>query len=548
MKNWNFIPIFFLFFLSCARIVPLTGGDLDVLPPKPVRYQPDSAALNFKNNIIKIRFNEFIQLKDPTREIMSSPALHETPTFQVRGKNLFIRLADKDLLPNTTYLIQFGNSIADITEGNILKNFFYVFSTGSTLDTLEFSGNIITFPSLEPGKDFKIFLYPDTIPDSSILHVKPLYFVRTSSEGSFQFRFLRYSTYKIAALKEENNNFIYDRPGEFIAFDSQKVILQERNPSRSLQAFSENLKKITRSEIGYYRPGEISLPFLPHLSYSLKFGLSDSIRVIKDIVENMDSVRFYFPESEVSKECTLLISNSITESVDTISFKTKFSNTTLRKGRGTSKYLPLLYTNIKASSTNFKTPLQLTYSDPVIKIDTSGISIRGPEGEQNFKIFFQDSSQRKIIMETSLMPDREYSLKIREHTFTGLSGLKNDSLKVNFKTISSTAFGYIYAGLEDNLYKNGELLLDLMDENLKTLIKRVNLRESEIKLIGEFPTGRYRLRFIYDRNANGIWDSGSLKDRLPPEEIVLISQFVELAPGISQKIVWRPGSERKKSD
>ena len=50
----------------------------------------------------------------------------------------------KDTLEsNTTYSMNFGNAIRDVNEGNIMKDFTYVFSTGPYIDSLELTGNVV---------------------------------------------------------------------------------------------------------------------------------------------------------------------------------------------------------------------------------------------------------------------------------------------------------------------------------------------------------------------------------------------------------------------
>lgn len=57
--------------------------------------------------------------------------------------NKYILIQWEDTLKaNTTYNFNFGNSIADNNEGNVLPYYNFVFSTGSTIDSLFISGNV----------------------------------------------------------------------------------------------------------------------------------------------------------------------------------------------------------------------------------------------------------------------------------------------------------------------------------------------------------------------------------------------------------------------
>ena len=77
----------------------------------------------------------------------------------------------KDTLEkNTTYVINFGKAIADVNEGNILKNFSYVFSTGPHIDSLSISGHVINTETGERDKDAVVLLF--TLKQDSLLFGK----------------------------------------------------------------------------------------------------------------------------------------------------------------------------------------------------------------------------------------------------------------------------------------------------------------------------------------------------------------------------------------
>ncbi len=71
-------------------------------------------------------------------------------------------------------------------------------------------------------------LYPisnDTIPaDSLPMKIKPSYVTKTNKEGNFRLNYLRNEPMKLFALKDINNNYLYDMPDEEIAFTEEIVI------------------------------------------------------------------------------------------------------------------------------------------------------------------------------------------------------------------------------------------------------------------------------------------------------------------------------------
>ena len=254
--NVNFFFFICLIFLldSCANIVTPRGGEKDTEAPKVIRCEPKNYSVNFHSRTISISFSEFIQLKDISNQMIVSPLLKEQPEVKIRNKSLVVSLPDS-LKPNTTYAINFGNAIADITESNVLENYQYVFSTGDHLDSLDIKGKTMYAKDLSTEKGILIMLYEGQ-DDSLPLKQRPLYFARTTESGSFRMTNLRPGEYKMVALKDVNNNYLFDQPNESIAYTDQPVqagtkdtinlALFEEAPKRQqlLKAFSPEQGKI----------------------------------------------------------------------------------------------------------------------------------------------------------------------------------------------------------------------------------------------------------------------------------------------------------------
>ncbi|HWY34182.1 MAG TPA: Ig-like domain-containing protein, partial [Nitrosopumilaceae archaeon] len=172
-----------VFVFGCAQIVPLTGGIKDTTPPTPLKSIPENRAINVTSRTIVIEFNEFLQLNDVQNQLIITPQLKEFPDVSVKGKNLVIKF-NEILLVNSTYCLNFGNSITDLHEGNQLKNYTFVFSTGNSIDTLKLSGKLIDAFTLEPIKDAWVMLY-DSKSDSIVYRDKPMYIGKSGSDGNY---------------------------------------------------------------------------------------------------------------------------------------------------------------------------------------------------------------------------------------------------------------------------------------------------------------------------------------------------------------------------
>ena len=137
--------------VSCAKIVYPSGGPMDKTPPQVVEFKPEYRTTGFKDKKIQITFDEFIQLRDLNNNFIISPPTKKKPDIQIRGKSVVVRF-DEDLKPNTTYRLFFGNAIVDNNQGNALKNFEYVFSTGDLIDSLALCGRVVNSFDQKPDK------------------------------------------------------------------------------------------------------------------------------------------------------------------------------------------------------------------------------------------------------------------------------------------------------------------------------------------------------------------------------------------------------------
>jgi hypothetical protein len=207
--------------VSCAQVGHLGGGPKDKKPPVPLVMIPANYSNNFTGNKIEIKFDEFVKLEKINEQLLISPPVKEMPDFRLKGKSLVIKFKE-ELRPNTTYSMFFGDAIQDITEGNPLHNFTYIFSTGEFVDSLSMFGHVIGAFDLKPKEAVAVMLYRnnnDTIPfDSLPLLVPPYYLSRTDKEGNYFMTGLADDYYLVFALNDQTNNYIFDQPTEEIAF------------------------------------------------------------------------------------------------------------------------------------------------------------------------------------------------------------------------------------------------------------------------------------------------------------------------------------------
>lgn len=226
---------------GCANIIPPTGGPRDTLPPVLMSAVPKDSTRNFRSKTIVLTFDEYVQLDEKiNEEFIMSPNPENPPLPENRLRTVTIKLRDS-LKPNTTYALDFGNTIKDINEGNPLKDFVYVFSTGNTIDDGTLSGNV-TLAETGQADSTLIVLLHTNLNDSAVKKTRPDYYTRLDSSGNFHFRYLPRETFNIYVLPNDYSKK-YDDSTKMFAFYDTTVNPDSNNTGIRLYAYQEAKKK-----------------------------------------------------------------------------------------------------------------------------------------------------------------------------------------------------------------------------------------------------------------------------------------------------------------
>ena len=244
---------------SCANIGSPNGGPYDETPPKFVSSTPVPNQINYTGKKIEILFDELIQIEKPSENVIITPPQMELPVIRSAGKKAVIELKDT-LKPNTTYTIDFTNSISDNNEKNVFENFSFAFSTGDIIDTLEVSGVLLNAENLEPMPGITIGLH-NNLEDSAFVKLPFVRTSRTNDKGQFTIRNITPGTYHIFALNDVNRDYKFDQPGEDIAFLDSVIVPSFELTTRQDTTWKDSLTIDTIRTVGYTRffPDNIEL-------------------------------------------------------------------------------------------------------------------------------------------------------------------------------------------------------------------------------------------------------------------------------------------------
>jgi hypothetical protein len=226
-----------VFSSGCAQIGVPTGGDKDTLAPVLLKALPAENTRNFAADRVTLTFDEYIDVQELQKNLLVSPLQKTNPDIKFNLKTITIKFRDS-LLANTTYTINFGNAIRDVHESNILKNYNYVFSTGSTIDSLAFGGKIILAETGGIDSNMIVLLYRN-LDDTAVQKIKPDYITRLNGDGSFNFTHLAGGTYKTYALLDADGGKTYNARSELFAFPDTTTEISLSTPPLTMYAYAE---------------------------------------------------------------------------------------------------------------------------------------------------------------------------------------------------------------------------------------------------------------------------------------------------------------------
>jgi hypothetical protein len=522
-KHYGWFAIVLSLLIACAQVGSPTGGPKDETAPKIVKSYPENNAVKFTGNSITLSFDEFVQIKDLNSQLIVSPPLANPPEIKIKGKSIVFSF-DQKLRDSTTYSFNFGNSISDFNEGNPLDSNLFVISTGEFLDSLSVKGSVKNILDGSVEKDIYVMLY-ENLEDSVPYKEKPLYISRTKQDGSYLIKNIKYGDYRIFALKDLNNNILFDQPTEWIAFNDS-IIKIDSSIVVNLTLFEETREKqfVKKTEVAQY--GKVNLIFnLPvdSLSISPISHNFDKKWFIEEKNKSNDTISLWLTNIEEGLEAMELLVKDYNTIQDTVKFKIGKKE---KPGAGSKmakgKPVPLILdAQLNADLSNQLFPdknLQMIFAHPIFSYDFSKVKLTMGGDTLMFDYRVKEATSSRIFeINHPWKEDSTYQLFIPPSAFKDIFNLENDTIRLDFKKKNTEDLGNLTLKLIVP-EKEHQFVLQLCKDKTTVLSERI-VKHNETVEFDNLAPGNYIFKIIYDLNNNGKWDSGKYLEKRQPEKI-----------------------------
>jgi len=570
---------------SCANIGNPSGGPIDKTPPIFMRSNPTPNAVNVKDRKIEIFFDEIVTLKDPSTKIIVSPAQTEMPRMSALGRKVTVELVDS-LLPNTTYTIDFSNSIQDNNEGNAIDNFAFAFSTGSVIDSMRVSGYVLDSRTLEPMQSVVVGLQSN-LADSAFHKEKLQRVALTNDRGQFTIRNVSPGSYHIFALKDLDRDYKFGNPTEDIAFLDSIIVpsIGSREAADTVYNDLNEIDTIMRATRPAYFPNDILLSMFnedrksQYLANNLRVdstrisltfaAASDTLPSLSIVGRNDVPDQWYTLErSQTNDTLTYWIRPPHLVSADTLMVATTYLRTdtasNLSWGTDTLKFT-FQRQKAKKKKKNEETdsleqirfmelhplangtqevyaPLLLQTGTPIERYSREAFHLqRKLQNDTTFypaeikSIALRDStlSRRDLMLKVDWEPGAAYTLAVDSLAMTDIYGLQTKPLKVDFNVRKMEEYGNIVFNITA---VRDSAIVELLDGTEK-IVLRAPVKSHRAELLNLLP-GKYYARLFIDRNGNGKYDTGNYDMHLQPEETVYYPGAINLKKNWDVEQTW----------
>ncbi|MBO4585393.1 MAG: Ig-like domain-containing protein [Bacteroidales bacterium] len=544
---------------GCANTTtPPTGGPKDTIPPVITKVSPLPGTVNVPVHKAKIRFtfDEYVKIKD-ANGVFLSPPLEKKPKAVIKGKSVEVTF-ESDLDSNTTYTLDLTGAIADNNEGNLYPGYTLVFSTGDQIDSMCMTGLVQDCNTLMPLKGATVLLYKD-FSDSAVFLKRPVAAAKTDEWGYFSLRNIKDTLYRVYAIKDANNNNIYEAESESIAFldtlfrpkivyndtlyELKKFDMKDtalclaRKTDVELSVFREKPTKqmIVKKERVGLRTAYLTFMAPGTTVNSMRFKGLPKEKVISQFNPVRDSLEIWVNDQRKMPDTLFLLINY--DKTDTNGVL-KPTDETVKLALDKKLRAELMKTSSSDKKHEDTIAVMTTTADPTT-IEQYGYSIefkyplieeawdslkfrmvnpRQQESMGKVRVTRDSTNLRRytVMPEEPFQTGYDYFLKIPYRRFRDINGYYNDSTELKVTLPTDEKLSSITLDLSGVKQK---YIIDLLNDKRNKIIRTLIVDKDGPVLFPYLKAGQYCIRLTEDVNRNNLVDTGSLLEHRQPEKV-----------------------------
>jgi hypothetical protein len=531
---------------GCANPIPPEGGPRDKTPPHldSLRSTPNFQT-HFKKQTIVLAFDEWVELKDVFNQVVISPPLERRPDIVRKKKTIQVSFGENEVFRDSaTYVINFGESIRDLTEGNVAPVVF-VFSTGDYIDSLSVEGKIVDAWTGKPSENVLFMLY-ENLADTVVRKERPFYFARTDKEGRFKVNNVKSGTFKAFALSDQNLNYRFDSDAELIGYPDSLILLkglektktdslvldtlwqdtlrqdstilladslrQPTTPAPNLEIrifFEEKQLFLRAKEVNRYGLAKLTFnrePYDARLTFD-SLGQTVVFENIKDTIQLWYNLEADTAWNIYFQRDTL---------IDTILVKSGLRANFMNTARLVAKSKPGPPVRLAPGK-----PFAVSFSHPLTGFDLANIRLL----EDTTRVVVQprirlDSmSRRDLMVDFNWKEGLSYELRLLPGSVTDMFGLSNtDSTSWKFIAGLEKDYGTLTLSVK-NLKPDTAYVIRVLDKDIPLqTFKAMGVDSFHTSLPRLMPT-TYTIEVIEDLDRNGRWTTGHYDLHRQPERV-----------------------------
>ncbi|KOY85885.1 hypothetical protein AD998_06770 [bacterium 336/3] len=525
----NSIAIFLMFFLwGCANPKGITGGAKDTLAPKVTKILPANKTTNYTGKVIILEFSEWVKINNLQKELIITPSI--TGNYKViDSKKTIVLEFEKPFNPNTTYTLNFGKGIGDVTENNTVKDLKVVFSTGDKLDSLQIAGNAVYPLENTPASECTVWLAlaDDTL---KVDKHRPYYTTQTDKNGNFKLQNLKAGKYSLYVFKDNNNNNILNPEQEAIGFLTTDVELSSKNIDSLKLLLSVSDKKA--SKLLRIRPSnsQVDRAFIDFNKGISNIKIESEPKIAYQVSNNgKEVVLFNTPKVYDSLSLKIIATDSL-DNITEIEKKVLFPKE-IKSSKPKKEQLKVqIFNKSEGEGVNNTFILELLFSKPIANEDLKKIRFQKDKDSITFielqaNEYRWDEYKTKLSIEKTIKFKEELRVFVDSMAFESVEKDFSGKLLQKYPIKNPIRFGTIKLDLET---KEPNIIVELLDDKSKIVRQLKSPLKSKSIVWDYLMANTYVVRVIVDSNKNGKWDAGDFEKRQQPEKVIYYTKKIPL--------------------